>query len=50
MYSDGLVVDKINGKNISINKIKGKRKESAHSRRKKGLAVIEKFYPYEFAQ
>ena len=50
LYSDGLVVDKINGKKISINKIKGQRKGLAHSRTKKGLAVIEKFYPYEFAQ
>lgn len=50
LYSDGLVVDKINGKNIVINKIKGERKWSAHSRTKEGLTVIGKFYPYEFAQ
>ena len=50
LYSDGLVVDKINGKNIAINKIKGERKWLAHSRTKEGLTVIGKFYPYEFAQ
>lgn len=49
LYSDGLVVDKINGKNIEINKIKGERSWVASSTQN-GMIIIENFYTYELEQ
>ena len=49
LYSDGLVVPKINGKNISIDKIKGERRWFATSYIR-GFQRIERFHLFEFNQ